>query len=96
MPYESLRPPEVTLRDVLARDRTVLANERTLLAYVRTGLMLMVTGATLYKLVLQDGPWVPITALVLFAAGLAVTIIGIVRFNSARAELRAIYSKSQI
>ena len=89
-------PEKSTLRDVLARDRTVLANERTLLAYVRTGLMLLVAGATLYKLMLEDGTWVAITALLLGASGLSVCVIGVARFNSARKHLRAIYDKQHI
>ncbi len=96
MPYDSLRPSELTLRDVLARDRTVLANERTLLAYLRTGLMLVVAGATLYKLMLNEGAWVPISAFVLVVSGLTVVGIGVVRFNSARKKLAAIYSKSRL
>jgi putative membrane protein len=96
MPYDSLMPVKPTLRDVLARDRTVLANERTLLAYLRTGLMLVVAGVTLYKLMLEDGIGVVITAALLGAIGLAVCGIGVARFNTARKHLRAIYEKQQI
>jgi putative membrane protein len=95
MPYDSLIPGQLSLRDVLARDRTVLANERTLLAYLRTGLMLLVTGATLFKLMYDDGAWVVITAAFLVLAGISVVVIGIVRFNAARKHLAAIYAKQQ-
>ncbi len=93
MPYDSLIPSQLTLRDVLARDRTVLANERTLLAYVRTGLMLVVTGATLYKLTLDDGAWVAFTAAVVVFAGVLLLGVGLWRFNVARKHLVSIYEK---
>ncbi len=80
MPYSMAPPEELTLRDVLARDRTVLANERTLLAYLRTGLMLLVSGVTLFKLSVQPGVATWTAALVLGAAGVLISTIGLARF----------------
>jgi len=87
-------PEQLILRDVLARDRTVLANERTLLSYVRTGLMLCIAGATLYKLMLEDGPWVVWLAAVLTALGVVVLVAGLVRFRTMHRRLRSIGSET--
>lgn len=74
------------LRDRLAIDRTALANERTLLAYARTALMLIASGATLWRLgppELIDRGLGAAAAI----AGIAVLVIGIVRFASQRRRL---------
>lgn len=85
-----VRPEQLILRDVLARDRTVLANERTLLAYVRTGLMLCIASATLYKLMLEDGRWVAWVAGSLALVGVLILIVGGLRFRTVHRRLRSI------
>ena len=84
---------EITLRDVLAKDRTVLANERTLLAYIRTGFGFAVAGATLLKL-FPDEIDSQVIASILLVAGVLVTAIGLVRFRQIQKRLKSMVTAS--
>lgn len=87
--YANTKPEDLTLRDLLARDRTVLANERTLLAYVRTGFGMLAGGVTLIKLFPEDrGLWV--VGLGLLLVGTLVTLVGVWRFAVVNARMRRI------
>jgi putative membrane protein len=86
MPYESVKPDELILRDRLAIDRTHLANERTLLAYVRTAFMLLIAGATAIKALPADRVAV-ISGWLLLGAGLVVGLFGARRFLAMRRRI---------
>lgn len=79
---------ETTLRDELALERTRLANERTMLAYVRTALALLGGGAALLQF-FADYPWLHGIAWALVLIGVATLLVGIRRFLSVNARLRA-------
>ncbi|QDT12862.1 DUF202 domain-containing protein [Planctomycetes bacterium K23_9] len=63
----------------LALVRTALANERTLLAYGRTALMVSGTGVSLFKF-FDETLMIQFAGGGLFALGLAVGLIGLLRF----------------
>lgn len=90
MPYERVKPSELLLRDVLAKDRTVLANERTLLAYLRTGLMLVISGVSLHQLIRPALPAYLTIAVALGAAGIGIAVVGVWRYLRLRRQLRTL------
>lgn len=75
-------------RDKLALERTHLANERTFLAYIRTGLSLLVASAIVFHFFSSLQAYIAI-AWGLAGLGLAVLIIGLVRFNTVRKHLNS-------
>jgi len=92
MPYSSIDPKDMILRDHLARDRTVLANERNLLAYIRTAIALLASGAMLIK-IYPDNHTLFIMAVTLLVGGVAITAFGVWRFISVLTELRNLYDQ---
>ena len=76
---------ESGVRDVLAIDRTVLANERTLLAYIRTALTLFIAGLSFVRFF--DWLLVVIIGWILTPLGLAVLMIGFVRYHKMRGRM---------
>ncbi len=76
-PYARFNAQEMILRDELAIDRTILANERTFLAYVRTALAFAVVGASCLKFL--PPIWALLTAILFFAAAVALSWFGITR-----------------
>lgn len=75
-------------RDKLALERTHLANERTFLAYIRTGLSLLAAAAVLFHFFPSLHAYIAI-AWGLVGCGLAVLIIGIIRFNTVKKHLNS-------
>jgi putative membrane protein len=73
-------------RDKLALERTRLANERTFLAYIRTGLSLLAASAILFQFFSSIHVYTAI-AWGLTGCGLALLIIGLVRFITVRKHL---------
>lgn len=78
---------DLVLREYLAIERTRLANEATLLAYIRTGLYFLVAGSTLGHLV-ESKFWI-IAGTPLIFVGLAIMIIGMVRYYRLRKSIEA-------
>ena len=76
---------DTDLRDQLAVDRTHLANERTLLAYIRTALALAGAGAGLLHFF--DTSQSRVTGVLLIAAAVSGTLIGVWRFRTVRRHL---------
>tara|TARA_R110002153_G_scaffold107109_4_gene246902 strand:+ start:69212 stop:69469 length:258 start_codon:yes stop_codon:yes gene_type:complete len=74
------------IRDKLALERTHLANERTFLAYIRTGLSLLAASAVLFQFFSSLHAYSAI-AWTLAGCGVALLIIGLVRFNTVRKHL---------
>ena len=75
------------LRDRLALERTRLANERTFLAYVRTALSLIAGGVVLLQY-FPDSSTYMLVGWSLAGCGVAVLLIGLVRFFRVRGSLR--------
>jgi putative membrane protein len=75
------------LREYLAIERTRLANETTLLAYIRTGLYFLVAGSTLGHLLTTQFWKILGTPLIL--VGLAIMILGIVRYIRLRKSIES-------
>jgi putative membrane protein len=92
MNYRDMKPEDLTLPDLLARDRTVLANERTLLAYVRTAFGFVAGGVTLIKLFPEDQTLL-ILGIGLIATGFVVAVVGLFRFWSVARRLKSISRK---
>ena len=88
-PYRDMKPDDLILRDLLARDRTILANERTVLAYFRTALMLAASGVTLIKF-FPDQPGLIAVGYLLILVSPLVLLFGIVRYLSVRSDMRRI------
>lgn len=84
-PYAGLSDPELTLRDILARDRTVLANERTLLAYLRTALGLLGGGVAMLHFLV--GPRTALVGWTLVGLSVPVVVVGVWRFVRMRRML---------
>lgn len=89
MSYSNMRPEDLILRDLLARDRTVLANERTLLSYIRTAFGFLAGGVTLIKLFPEDQVLLWLGVALLIAAGVF-TVIGVFRFWTTIVRMNAI------
>ncbi len=85
-PYGGFSTSEITLRDMLARDRTVLANERTLLAYLRTALGLLGGGVAMLHFL--DAPRTTLVGWALVGLSLPVFVFGVWRFFGMRRKLR--------
>lgn len=82
------------LRDHLAIERTSMANERTLLAYVRTMIGIIAVGGTILKLF--DGWFYVATGVGLIIFGLAVLVVGFLRYSRILVFLREIYKKDEV
>jgi putative membrane protein len=76
------------VHDRLALDLTTLANERTFLAYVRTALAFVAAGAALLSDFLGGGRRITAVGWVFIALGIAIGIVGIVRYVQVRRALR--------
>lgn len=76
------------VRDLLALERTRLANERTLLAYIRTSLSLLAAAAVLFQFFSPLNTYIAI-AWLLASCGIVMLVVGLVRFNTVRKELKA-------
>jgi putative membrane protein len=81
-PYGRFSADDLILRDELAIDRTLLANERTLLAYLRSGVALVIAGATMIHF--SEQGWFYLVGAVCIPAGVAVTVLGAVRYRRMR------------
>lgn len=88
-PYERFSSSQILLRDWLALDRTTLANERTLLAYVRTALTLCAAGITFIKFF--EWPVMEIAGWVMIPAGIAIGLVGVVRFIRLQRRIGVLY-----
>lgn len=77
---------DLVLREYLAIERTRLANERTLLTYIRTGLYFLVAGSTLGHLI--DTPFWNMMGLPLVLIGVAIPLLGVVRFLRVGRKIR--------
>ncbi len=75
------------LREQLALERTYLANERTLLAYIRTGLSLLAAAAVMVQFFSTIHAYMTISWL-LAIVGIAVLLVGCVRFISVNRKLK--------
>lgn len=84
-PYQRYCKEDLILRDYLAIDRTILANERTLLAYVRTALSLFVAGISFVKFF--DSLPMTVVGWVMVPVGIAVLVIGIIRYQQMRVAM---------
>lgn len=76
------------LRDKLAVERTRLANERTFLAYIRTALSLIAGAAVLFQFFSTYPSYIAL-AWFLGVGGVAMLLVGVVRFFRVRAQLSA-------
>jgi putative membrane protein len=76
------------VHDRLALDLTTLANERTFLAYIRTALAFIAAGAALLSDVIGAGRTISTVAWVFIGLGVAITIVGVVRYLQVRHALR--------
>ena len=92
--YKDLRIDQLTLNDVLARDRTALANERTLLAYWRTAFAFAAGGATLLHLPSQEA-WMLPAAIGLGVFSVLTFGVGTVRCWQVRKHLKQIAASSE-
>jgi len=82
--------PSPILRDLLALDRTHLANERTALSFMRTALYMVVTGFAIINFY-PDQASAHYTAYALFALGLVIFILGILRYFQMKAKILSHY-----
>ncbi|MHA1154907.1 MAG: YidH family protein [Candidatus Heimdallarchaeota archaeon] len=86
---------ELNMSDHLAVDRTSLANERTFLAYVRSALAISAVGFGLIKLI-KTTPALVVFGWILFAIGIAVLVIGTIRFFQFRKSISSLICKYNI
>lgn len=85
----SVHTDELIMRDHLAADRTSLANERTFLAYVRSALAFAAVGFGLIKLI-ETTTALVILGWILIAIGIAILILGTIRFFQFRKTISAL------
>ena len=90
-PYSNFSSADLILRDVLAIERTALANERTLLSYLRTGMALLIAGVT-GSHYFSEERWV-VLSIIGAAAGVAIVILGIIRFLVVWKRLAGLWPK---
>ncbi len=86
-PYSDIACEQLILRDHLAIDRTVMANERTLLAYFRTALAVIIVAFSLIKFFRSE--FFEIVGWALLPAGIAVFVLGIIRYRHMQRIIRA-------
>lgn len=92
--YSRFTTEELILRDYLAMDRTVLGNERTLLAYIRTALAFFVAGASLVHFF--DPLAYQILGWMLIPLGIALSVVGIVRYRTMQDSLEVLTQLSRL
>ncbi len=91
----SVKKDELIMRDHLAADRTALANERTFLAYVRSALAFAAVGFGLIKLI-ETTLILVVLGWILITLGIAILIIGTIRFFQFRRTISDLSCKYNI
>ena len=92
-PYSKFAQADLILRDELAIDRTLLANERTLMSYLRSGMALLIAGVSIIHFS-QEG-WFWGVGIACLPAGVAVAIVGILRYRKMNQEISRIRQQAK-